>query len=86
MFTGKKFNCNKGTYQHFRELSDELCRKYDLTVIDRPTGKTPKSIYFEEKRREPTRYNVIRQAIDETMQMCINYGQFKKIMLKKVIL
>ena len=55
----------------------------DLTVIEKPTGKTPRSIYFAEKRGEPTKYNVIRQAIDETMKMCINYGQFKKIMLKK---
>ena len=83
MFTGKKFNCNKGAYYHFRELSDDLCREYGLTVIEKPTGKTPRSIYFAEKRGEPTKYNVIRQAIDETMQMCINYGQFKKIMLRK---
>ena len=83
MFTGKKFNCNKGAYYHFRELSDELCREYGLTVIEKLTGKTPRSIYFAEKRGEPTKYNVIRQAIDETMEMCINYGQFKKIMLKK---
>ena len=86
MFTGKKFNCNKGSYYHFRELSDELCREYGLTVIEKPKGKTPRSIYFAEKRGEPTKYNVIRQAIDEVMKMCINYGQFKKIMLKKVIL
>ncbi len=83
MFTGKKFNCNKGAYYHFRELSDELCSEYGLTVIEKPTGKTPRSIYFAEKRGEPTKYNVIKQAIDEAMQMCINYGQFKKIMLKK---
>ena len=83
MFTGKKFNCNKGAYYHFRELSDELCREYGLTVIEKTTGKTPRSIYFAEKRGEPTKYNVIRQAINEAMQMCINYGQFKKIMLKK---
>ena len=25
----------------------------------------------------------MRQAIDEAMEMCINYAQFKKIMLKK---
>lgn len=83
MRTGKKFNCNKGAYYHFRELSDELCREYGLTVIEKPKGKTPRSIYFAEKRGEPTKYNVIRQAIDETIEMCINYGQFKKIMLKK---
>ena len=83
MFTGKKFNCNKGAYYHFRELSDELCRKYGLTVIEKPKGKTPRSIYFAEKRGEPTKYNVMRKTIDEAMEMCINYGQFKKIMLKK---
>lgn len=83
MFTGKKFNCNKGAYYHFRELSDNLCRKYGLTVIEKPTGRTPRSIYFAEKRGEPTKYNVIKKTIDEVMEMCINYGQFKKIMLKK---
>ena len=40
MFTGKKFNCNKGAYYNFRELSDELCREYGLTVIEKPKGKT----------------------------------------------
>ena len=83
MFTGKKFNCNKGAYYKFRELSDELCVKYNLTVIKNPKGKTPRSIYFAEKRGEPTKYNLMRKAIDETMEMCINYGQFKKIMYKK---
>ena len=83
MFTGKKFDCNKGAYYRFRGLSDELCEKYGLTVIKNPKGKTPRSIFFAEKRREPTKYNVMRQAIDEAMQMCINYGQFKKIMYKK---
>lgn len=27
MFTGKKFDCNKGAYFRFRGLSDELCEK-----------------------------------------------------------
>ena len=83
MFTGKKFNCNKGAYYHFRELSDELCKEYNLTVIEKPKGRTPRNIYFAEKRGEPTKYNLMKQAIDETMEMCINYDQFKKIMLKK---
>ena len=83
IFNGKKFDCNKGAYYHFRELSDELCREYGLTVIERPKGKTLRSIYFAEKRGEPTKYNVMRKTIDETINMCINYAQFKKIMLKK---
>lgn len=83
MFTGKKFNCNKGAYYHFRELSDELCKEYNLTVIEKPKGKTPRNIYFAEKQGEPTKYNLMRQAINEAMEICINYAQFKKIMLKK---
>ena len=83
MVTGKKFNCNKGAYYRFRGLSDKLCKEYGLTVIENPKGKTPRNIFFAEKRGEPTKYNLMRQAIDEAMEMCINYGQFKKIMLRK---
>ena len=83
MFTGKKFDCNKGAYFRFRGLSDELCEKYNLTVIKNPKGRTARNIYFAEKRGEPTKYNLMRKAIDEAMEMCINYGQFKKIMYKK---
>ena len=83
MFTGKKFNCNKGAYYHFRELSDELCREYGLTVIKKPKGKTPRNIYFAEKRGEPTKYNLMRQAMDEAMEMCVTYSQFKNVMYKK---
>lgn len=83
MFTGKKFNCNKGAYYRFRELSDNLCRENNLTVIENPKGKTPRSIYFAEKRGEPTKYNLMRQTMDEAMEICISYAQFKKVMYKK---
>ena len=83
MFTGKKFNCNKGAYYRFRELSDKLCKENNLTVIEKPKGKTPRSIYFAEKRGEPTKYNLMRQAMDEAMEICLSYAQFKKLMYKK---
>ena len=83
MFTGKKFNCNKGAYYRFRGLSDELCNENNLTVIKNPKGRTPRNIYFAEKRGEPTKYNLMRKAIDETMEMCLSYAQFKKAMYKK---
>ena len=83
MFTGKKFNCNKGAYYKFREISDRLCRENNLIVIENPKGKTPRSIYFAEKRGEPTKYNLMRQAMDEAMKICVSYTQFKKAMYKK---
>lgn len=51
MFTGKKFNCNKGAYYHFRELSDELCKEYGLTVIERSKGKH-QEVYILQKNEE----------------------------------
>ena len=83
MFTGKKFDCNKGAYYRFRGLSDELCKEYGLTVIEKPRGKTPRNIYFAEKRGEPTKYNLMRKALNEAMGMCLTYKQFKRVMLKK---
>ena len=83
MFTGKKFNCNKGAYYRFRGLSDELCSENNLTVIKNPKGRTPRNIYFAEKRGEPTKYNLMRKAIDETLEMCVSYEQFKKAIYKK---
>ena len=83
MFTGKKFNCNMGAYYRFRGISDKLCAKYHLTVIKNPKGRTPRNIYFAEKRGEPTKYNLMRQAIDEAMEMCLTMKQFKSVMYKK---
>ena len=83
MFTGKKFNCNIGAYYKFREISDRLCKEKNLIVIENPRGKTPRSIYFAEKRGEPTKYNLMRQAIDEAVAICLTYDQFKKVMYKK---
>lgn len=83
MFTGKKFNCNKGAYYRFRGLSDELCEKYELSVIKNPKGRTPRNIYFAEKRGEPTKYNVMRKTIDEVMETSLDYRHFKSLMLKR---
>ncbi len=83
MFTGKKFNCNKGAYYKFREISDRLCKENNLIVIENPKGKIPRSIYFAEKRGEPTKYNLMRQAIDEAVAICLTYDEFKKVMYKK---
>ena len=54
-----------------------------VTVIEKPKGKTPRNIYFAEKRGEPTKYNLMRQAMDEAMEICVSYSQFKKVMYKK---
>lgn len=83
MWTGKKFDCNKKAYYKFRDLSDKLCEKEQLTVIKNPSGKTPRSIYFAEKRGEPTKYNLMRSAIDYAISISLNQAQFRKTLEKQ---
>ena len=73
---GKKFNDNKRAYYKMREVSDRLCKEYSLSVIENPKGKTPRSIYFAEKNGEPTKYNLMREAIDKAIIHSNNFTQF----------
>ena len=76
--TGKKFNCKKSVYDQMRKTSDRLCLEHDLSVINHPRGHTPRSLYFAEKNKEPTRYNLMREAIDYALESCIDYDQLKR--------
>lgn len=80
--TGKKFNDNKKTYAQMKEASDDLCRRYKLSVIEHPNEHTPRNIYFAEKNNEPTQYNLMREAIDKAISMSLNGEQFRKALLK----
>lgn len=80
MWDGKKFNCNEGVYWRFRALSDELCAEHRLTVIKNPMGKTPRKLYFAEKNGEPTKFNLMRQAIDYAISVSASFKDFRRIM------
>lgn len=80
MWNGKKFNCNEGAYWKLRSISDELCKENGLTVIKNPNGKTPRKLYFAEKNGEPTRYNLMREAIDKALTMSTNPKAFTYVM------
>lgn len=79
MWDGKKFNCNEGAYRKLRALSDELCAEHRLTVIKDPLGKTPRQIYFAEKNGEPTKFNLMREAIDFAISCSRSFDDFKSI-------
>ena len=82
MWNGKKFNCNKAAYWRLRNLSDELCQEHGLTVIENPKGKTPRPIYEAEKRGEPTKHNLMREAIDTALSVSYDEGRFCMVMRK----
>lgn len=77
---GKKFNDNKGAYARFRRLSDEICIENGLSIIEKPKGKTPRQLHFAEKNGEPTKYNLMREAIDKAISLSIDTRSFLSIM------
>ena len=80
LIDGKKFNDNKGTYARFRRLSDEICIENGLSIIEKPKGKTPRQLHFAEKNGEPTKYNLMREAIDKAISLSIDTRSFLSIM------
>ena len=77
---GKKFNDNKGAYARFRRLSDEICIENGLSVIEKPKGKTPRQLHFAEKKGEPTKLNLMHEAIDKAISLSIDTRSFLSIM------
>ena len=78
LWDGRKFNCGKRAYYQFRQLSDDLCKEYQLSTIKNPKGKTPRSIYFAEKNGEPTRYNLMREALDAALKVSVDGNDLRK--------
>ncbi len=78
LWNGRKFNCGKRAYYQFRQLSDDLCREYQLSTIKNPKGKTPRSIYFAEKNSEPTRYNLMQEALDAALKVSVDGNDLRK--------
>lgn len=82
---GKKYNYSKSEMQRLRDLSDELCKEYGLSVIETDNkSKSPsRALYFAEKNNEPTKYNLMRTAINEAIAISPTPKEFVKIMRKK---
>lgn len=82
---GKKYNYSKSEMQRLRNLSDELCKEYGLSVIatDNKSKAPNRTLYFAEKNNEPTKYNLMRTAIDEAIKISPAPKEFIRIMRKK---
>lgn len=78
---GKHYHDNKANLRLLRQRSDELCRAYALSVIEKPSGrKKPYALYQAEKNGLPTRDNVARQAVDEAISKAFTLKDFDRLM------
>lgn len=76
--TGKKYRSNIGSYYHeIRAVSDSICEKYKLSVIE-PSQEAVKS-YAEriaEEMGKVTWRSAIREDIDELIKESFSFSQF----------
>ena len=73
---GKKLRFNKQSYRELQEISDQLCRKYGLSVIEnKQHGKSYKE-WLNEKEGKPTVRGRIRKDIDLAIKEAFDYGIF----------
>lgn len=82
---GKKYNYSKTEMQRLRDTSDLICKEYGLSVIatDNKSKAPSRTLYLAEKNNEPTKYNLMRTAIDEAIEISPAPKEFIKIMRKK---
>ena len=84
---GKKYRSNYKSYvTEIRAVSDELCRKYKLSVIDTENSHRVAKPYAEwlaEKNGQPTWRTAIRQDVDEAIQQSLTWRQFLSAMERK---
>ena len=77
---GKKYNYTKSERQRLVEASDRLCYAFGLSVITNPQTAPPRAIYEAEKNGEPTKYNLMREAIDFAIEHSVNVPSFYQVM------
>ena len=79
----KKYYDNKKSYRHIRELSDELCREHDLSVII-PSGRKGKKYVEWKAEQEGTSWKKrLRADIDECIKNAKSYDDFLRLIREK---
>ena len=67
LVNGKKMQQRRSEYYRLRDMSDRICKEHELSVVNHPDGRTPRCLYIAEKNGEPTKYNLMREAIDNAI-------------------
>ena len=84
---GKKYRSNYKSYvTEIRAVSDELCRKYKLSVIDTENSHhvaKPYAEWLAEKNGQPTWRTAIWQDVDEAIGQSLTWRQFLSAMERK---
>jgi hypothetical protein len=74
---GKRYYDNKETYKRMRTVSDEICKKYKLSVIDKPSKKGKHYTEWKaEQQGQPTWRSIIKKDVDACIDNAYTFRQF----------
>lgn len=83
MWDGRKLEAKYGVYYALRATSDHICKEHGLSVIRDPQRhKTARSVYFAEKNGEPTRFNLMREALDKALSLSGSWYEMTNVLRK----
>lgn len=74
--SGKKYNDCKSSYSNLREISDDLCRQYGLSIVEKPKQKGKQYKEWQEIQNGSSWKEVIRKDTDETIRISNSFEEF----------
>ena len=78
-----KYHDCKKTYYHIRNLSDELCREHQLSVIEAGEKRGQKHIEWQAEKTDTSWKSAIRKAINAAVKSSATYEEFLQILKAK---
>ena len=79
----KKYNACKKSYYHIRQLSDELCKEHDLSVIIPSGRKDKKYIEWRAEQEGISWKKRLQEDIDECIKLAKSYEDFLSLIKEK---
>lgn len=76
---GLRYYDNKASYKKMRDMSDALCRKYRLSVIENPSYE---GVNYGEWKVIPTVRHTVREDVDYSVSRAMTFKQFVSLMEK----
>lgn len=76
---GKRLQNKEKAWFIFKQVADELCKEYGLSVIEKPErNRDPYYLTMQNKAGMPTRYNLARAAVDDAIAHSRTLGEFQQ--------
>lgn len=79
----RKYYDNKKSYRHIRELSDELCKEHNLSVIIPSKRKGKKYVEWKAEQEGTSWKKRLQEDIDECVRLAKSYEDFLLLIREK---